>query len=253
VKRSVWCGIFASVALAWGCAGGAGSAGPQASLSAYADALAEGRADDAYQLLSSEAKRSISLEAFRRMVKENPEDVADIARALRRPGSDPLVTATVLSPDGDQLVLVYENGRWRIDGTGIDRYGQATPRQAIEGFVRAFERKRYDILMHYVPDKELAGEASGRWWKAKAGPSEADAGAEPAPQESNLGGLTAENLRKEWEGDGKDYITRYVQAIKAALPSAKIEQTEDHAAMSYGGVSVFLIREDGLWKISDLN
>ena len=39
--------------------------GPSDTLRAYARALDEGRADDAYKLLSSEAKRNISPDAFR--------------------------------------------------------------------------------------------------------------------------------------------------------------------------------------------
>jgi Na+/proline symporter len=46
------------------------------------------------------------------------------------------VTATVSAPGGDKLELLYEDGRWTIDGAGIDRYGQATPRQALVGFLR---------------------------------------------------------------------------------------------------------------------
>jgi hypothetical protein len=265
--------------------------GPRASLRAYADALSEGRADDAYRLLSDDAKRSISLEAFRRMVKENRDDAHEIARALRRSASDPVVTATVQTPEGDELDLVYEAGSWRIDGTAIDRYGQSTPRQALLGFLRAFERKRYDILMRYVPAKELEGEAETAWGSSsppaapegppgpattspgsaapaagsaapaagsaspgptapKAAPADAKAAKAGAKAE---GGLTADKLRAAWEGDQKEFITRVVQAIKAALPTASIEETQDRAAMPYGaGGTVSFVREGGLWRIENL-
>jgi hypothetical protein len=221
------------------CSGGLhGPEGPRDTLRAYSDALAEGRADDAYQLLSAEAKRSISLEAFRRMVKENPDDVKDIARALSRPGSDPMVTASVAAPGGDKLLLVYEDGRWTIDGTGIDRYGQATPRQALLGFLRAFERQRFDVLMRYVPQPEREGRPDALWGDGSA---------------KTDGGLTADKLKAAWTGEQKEYIAGIVQAIKSALPNARIEQTEDRAAMPYGaGGTVLFVRENGLWKIEDL-
>ncbi|MBI4957236.1 MAG: hypothetical protein HY908_34815, partial [Myxococcales bacterium] len=167
---------LASVALAAGCSPRA-SQGPADALHAYAEALEAGRADDAYQLLSDDAKRQLSLEAFRRIVKESHDDVSEIARTLSRAASDPVVTATVQAPSGDELVLVYEQGRWRIDGTGIDRYGQATPRQALLGFLRAFERGRYDILGRYMPDAEREAELA-----LAATPAEAPAAppAEPA-------------------------------------------------------------------------
>jgi hypothetical protein len=221
------------------CSGGLqGAQGPTDTLKAYSEALEEGRADEAYKLLSAEAKRSISLEAFRRMVKENPEDVKDIARALSRPGSEPVVTATVTAPGGDKLLLVYEDGRWTIDGTGIDRYGQATPRQALLGFLRAFERQRFDVLMRYVPQPEREGRAETLWGDGSA---------------KSQGGLTAAKLKEAWTGEQKEYIAGIVQAIKSALPTARIEQTEDRAAMPYGaGGTVLFVRENGLWKIEDL-
>ncbi|MBW2457385.1 MAG: hypothetical protein JRI68_22955, partial [Deltaproteobacteria bacterium] len=229
-----------------------GPEGPAQTLSAYADALAEGRADDAYRLLSNDAKRSVSLEAFRRMVADNPDDVQDIARALARQGSVPVVRATVTAPSGDELQLVYEGGRWTIDGSGIDRYGQATPRQALEGFLRAFERQRFDVLMRYVPDAEREGRTDALWGPiGKAKPEGGDAD-KPAAQPDG-GALTAAKLKEAWTGDQKEYISSIVQAIKSALTTARIEETEDRAAMPYGaGGTVLFVRENGLWKIEDL-
>jgi hypothetical protein len=221
-----------------GCSAYGGAESPDDVLRDYAGALKAGRADEAYKLLSNEAKRSVSLEAFRRMVKENPEDVEDIARALSRPGSAPVVTAIVTAPNGDKLKLLYEEGRWTIDGTGIDRYGQATPRQALTGFLRAFERQRFDVIMRYVPDAEREGRPDALWGEGDGKAS---------------GGLTADKLKAAWTGDQKEYITSIVQAIKSALPTARIEETEDRAVMPYGaGGTVLFVRENGLWKIEDL-
>ena len=227
-----------AVMFACACSASQGAQGPNYTLRAYSAALAEGRADEAYQLFSNEAKRSVSLEAFRRMVKENPDDVRDIARALARPGSDPVVTAIVTAPGGDKLELIYENGRWTIDGTGIDRYGQATPRQALVGFLRAFERGRFDVLMRYVPHAEREGSGSDLMW---------------GDDKAANSGLTENKLKQAWTGDQKEYISGIVQAIRSALPTARIEQTEDRAAMPYGsGGTVLFVRENGLWKIEDL-
>jgi len=229
-----------------------GPEGPAQTLSAYAAALAEGRADDAYRLLSNEAKRSVSLEAFRRMVKDNPEDVQDIARALARKGSVPVVRATVTAPSGDELQLVYEDGRWTIDGSGIDRYGQATPRQALEGFLRAFDRQRFDVLMRYVPDAEREGRTDALWGPVGQEPAAASGGGDAGPP-ADGGALTAAKLKEAWTGDQKEYISSIVQAIKSALTTARIEETEDRAAMPYGaGGTVLFVRENGLWKIEDL-
>jgi hypothetical protein len=212
--------VSALLALA-GCAAQP-AADPQSALHAYADALEQGRADDAYRMLSDEARRGISLEAFRRMVKDDPEQVRDIGRALARPTAPAVVTATITSPSGQELHLVLEGGRWRVDAASIDLYAQDTPRHAIQGFVRALDRKRYDIVLRFVPDGHKEG-------------------------------LDAEKLKAAWEGEEKDEIEQVVAALKQALPTGTIEETGDHASMPYGAGTISLVREHGLWKIEDFD
>jgi hypothetical protein len=260
--------VLFSAALLLGCSGNAVvQQGPSDTLRAYAQALEQGRVDDAYRLLSDEAKRSMSLDAFRRAVKENPADVIEIARAISRPASDPVVSATVSLPNGDELVLIFEGGRWRLDAAAVDLYGQATPRQALAGFLRAFDHKRYDVIMRYVPDSEkqgiasLSGEASE---EVAPPPPDAAASKDAAPDATAAKDakppraaaerveLTPEKLKEAWEGPQKEQINRIAQAIKAALPTATIEETGDSAAMSYGaGGTVAFVREHGVWKIKD--
>ncbi len=157
------------------CGGAQQGQDPQSVLHGYARALEEGRAEDAYRMLSDEARRGISLEAFRRMVHDDPEGVKDIGRALERPTAPPVVTATVTSPSGQELHLVLEGGGWHVDASSIDLYAQDSPRHAIQGFVRAVERKRYDIVMRFVPDTHREG-------------------------------LDAPKLQSAWEGHEKDEI-----------------------------------------------
>lgn len=205
-----------------GCAASQGSDDPQSVLHAYARALEEGHADDAYRLLSDEARRGISLEAFRRMVQDDPEGVREIGRSLERPTAAPVVTATVTSPGGQELHLVLEDGKWRVDASTIDLYAQDTPRHAVQGFIRAVERKRYDIVMRYVPDAHKEG-------------------------------LDALKLKEAWEGHEKDEIEQVVAALKQALPTATIEETGERATMPYGAGTMQLVREHGQWKIENFD
>ena len=202
--------------------GGKTAEDPHSVLRAYSHALDEGRADDAYRMLSEEARRGISLEAFRRMVKDNPDEVREIAKALARPTATPVVTATVTSASGQELQLVLENGKWKVEATAIDLYAQDTPRHAIQGFVRAVERKRYDVVLKYVPD-------------------------------SHKEGLDATKLKGAWEGHDKEEIEQVVLGVKQALPSATIEETGDRATMAYSQGTMQLVRERGLWKIEDFD
>jgi hypothetical protein len=65
-------------------------------------------------------------------------------------------------------------------------------------------------------------------------------------------GLTEASLRKAWEGEQKQDLDKLTQALKAALPNARVERTGDRATMAYGaGGTVELVRETGDWKIED--
>jgi hypothetical protein len=195
---------------------------PQSVLHAYARALEDGRAEDAYRLLSDAARRGTSFEAFRRMVQDDPEGAREMGRSLERPTAPPIVTATVISPSGQELSLVLENGRWRLDPQAIDLYAQDTPRHSVQGFIRAVERKRYDVVMNYVPDAHKEG-------------------------------LDPAKLQSAWEGHEKDEIAQVIAALKQALPSATIEETGERATMAYGSGTLQLVREHGLWKIENFD
>src|SRR5438270_13588544 len=125
-RRLLWTTL--AVALAASACGAPKAEDPQSILHSYSRAIGEGRAEDAYRMLSDEARRGVSLEAFRRMVKDNPDEVREIGRALARPTSAPVVTATVTSPSGQELQLVLESGRWKVEATAIDLYAQDSPR-----------------------------------------------------------------------------------------------------------------------------
>ncbi|HMR07501.1 MAG TPA: hypothetical protein PKA88_17085 [Polyangiaceae bacterium] len=196
--------------------------GPKETLDAYARAVSDGQIDAAYALLSDEAKKSIPREAFGRMIRENPDEVREIARALLRPAGPPLVTATVTAPGGQSLLMVYENGSWRVDGSAIDLYSEASPEIAIRSFIRAYDNRRYDVLMRFVPEPKREG-------------------------------LDGKKLKKAWEGEQKAEMDRITQALAAAMPTARFERTGDRATMAYGaGGTVELVREQGHWKIEEL-
>ena len=213
--------LFALAVVVAACSSTPAAKGPRETLDSYARALDQGRVADAYALLSDEAKKSIPFEAFQRMVKENPEEVKDIARSLTRPSGPPLVTATVTAPNGESLLLVYEDGKWKVDASAIDLYSQASPEAAVRAFLRAFGNRRYDVLMRFVPDAKKEG-------------------------------LDAQKLKKAWEGEQKDEMERLTQALDAALPTARFERIGDRATMAYGaGGTVELVREHGSWKIEE--
>jgi hypothetical protein len=217
--RAPW--TLALLAVLSGCAIGR-SADPESTLHAYARAIDEGRAADAYRLLSDEARRDMSFEAFKKTLDTSPEDAKEIARSLMRPTTPAVITATVTAQSGDKLELLWSDGAWKVEASAIDLYRDDTPRHAIEGYTRALERKRYDIILHYVPDAHREG-------------------------------LDVAKLKAAWEGPDKDEIEQVLVNLKTALPSASIEETGDHAQMGYGSGVMKLVREHGRWKIEDFD
>lgn len=221
--RPVLAFMLASASSSLGCGGSAG-ADPERVLSQYSLAVEAGRATEAYELLSSDSKKTISFEQFQRILKENPEEVRELAQSLRRPqAAAPRVTATVTGPDGESaLLLLYEGGAWRVDASAIDLYSQRTPEAAVRAFVRAYDNRRFDVLLKFVPDEERDE-------------------------------LTAAELKQAWEGEERADMDRLTGALRASLPTAKVELFGDRATLAFGaGGMVELVRERGLWKIEDL-
>ncbi|HYO93165.1 MAG TPA: hypothetical protein VER33_01585 [Polyangiaceae bacterium] len=204
------------------CSGASASARPAETLRAYSEAVQAGRARQAYDLLSAEAKKALPYQDFDRMLKENPQELRELAEALQRPAEAPRVTATVTPPGGPSLLLVYENGAWRIDGSSIDLYSQATPERAVAAFVRAYENKRFDVLLRFVPDAQKKG-------------------------------LSVQSLEKAWSSDQREEMERVVQALKMTLPTARFELLGERATLAFGsGGTLEMLREQGAWKIEDL-
>ena len=210
------------VAAPFGCAAGSGNAvSPNEVLRQYALALRERRIEDAYALLSREAQARVSLAAFRRMAQENPKEISEISAEMLRPAESPRITATLTSPDGESLLLVYEGERWKVDASALDFYRQDSPLSTLSSFLRAFEHKRYDILLRFVPDAQREG-------------------------------LSAEALQAAWEGEQRSHMERLTQALRASLDTAQVELLGDRATVGYGaGGTVELVNEHGAWKIED--
>ena len=102
-----------------------------------------------------------------------------------------------------------------------DDFGQSTPREALHGFVRAYEQDRYDVLFRYIPDDEKKD-------------------------------LSPAKLRAAWKGEMRDQVDGTMEKIRAALQHGpRIEEDGDRAFFHYQGGEVDLMREGGVWKVRD--
>jgi len=209
--------LLALAALA-GCAGR--SARPASVVEAFGDALDDARYEDAYALLSAQYRRRVPFSEFRESLARNPSEVRELVGLLRHVDDADEVEAAVPLPDGDELTLVLVDGKWRIRGNVVDFYDQSTPRAALRSFVRAMERRRYDVVMRFVPEADREG-------------------------------MSPEQMQQAWEGDSREEIERLIADLRSSLDEP-IEIVGDRATMSYGdGAAVQFVREDGVWRIED--
>lgn len=213
----------ALIVAAAGCRTGTSAAGatPEAALKAYAAALRAGDVDRAYALMSRGYQKRFGEKDFKRILKENQEEVTRTAEHLDRRAERVKVEANLrYDQDGQGLKLVLEKGQWKIASNPLDFYGQRTPAQALRSFIRAIEKRRYDIVLRFVPAK---------WAES----------------------MTVEKLRKQWEGDQREEVATLIKNLKANL-DATIHVSGDTATMAYGEhFEVRFVRENGRWMIAD--
>jgi hypothetical protein len=193
---------------------------PAATVASFGAALARGDLRGAYQLTSVAFQRRTPYEAFAAGFAAGGAEPAALGqRLVAEAGAvPPQVEATLQL--GEQIPLVLEEGRWRVDGPVYEAWGQATPRAAVRTFIRALDAHRYDVVLRLVPDR----------YRAR---------------------LSADRLRMFWEGDQKNAHEALLTRIRTAA-QAPLTETGDEARFLLAPDRVVrLVREAGLWKIED--
>jgi hypothetical protein len=193
--------------------------GPDAVLDAYLAALAAGKLDKAYALLSSDYQKTHDRAAFERAVVA--ADAGKNAERLRKGAHHVELEAEVQLPDGETLPLVFEDGEWRFRNDPLDFYPQGTPLEALRSFLRAVENHRYGIALRFVPDRYRSS-------------------------------LTVDKLRERWEGERRSELLGQLQAVRTHLGDP-LEMNGDSARLTVGErKQAVLIRESGVWKVETL-
>jgi hypothetical protein len=197
---------------------------PELAVIDFARALNQGRFDEAYARMSEEYRQRVPFELFKRQLTENPEETAALSHALSHVQGDTEVEATIRYDDDNELTLRREGqgeeASWFLSSPLVDFYDQSTPRAALRAFVRALERKRYDVIMRLIPNADKEG-------------------------------ITSDRLEQAWSGDGRKELERLVHNLKEHLDDP-IEVVGDRATMPYGDqMRAQLLRENGVWKVED--
>jgi hypothetical protein len=193
---------------------------PAATVAAFGAALARGDLRGAYQLTSVPFQRRMPYEAFAAGFAAGGAEPAALGQRLVAEAGALAPQVEVTLQLGEQIPLVLEEGRWRVDGPVYEAWGQATPRAAVRTFIRALDAHRYDVVLRLVPDR----------YRAR---------------------LSADRLRTFWEGDQKNAHEALLTRIRAA-PQAPLTEAGDEARLLLAPDRVVrLVREAGLWKIED--
>ncbi len=194
--------------------------GPEDALRDFARALRAGRYDEAYAYLDEGYRRRVAEPEFRRHLAAHPDEVRRLIGLLSNAVATEEITAEVPVAGGETLSLRWDQGRWSVEGCAIDFYDQSTPRSALRAFVRAMERRRYDVVLRLVPADDREG-------------------------------MSEERMREAFEGEAREEVERLVAALRESL-DAPIEVVGDRATMAYGeGATLQLVREGADWKVED--
>ncbi|MEO5768828.1 MAG: hypothetical protein ABIS92_10795 [Polyangia bacterium] len=217
-----------------GCAHG--TARPAQVVHGFADAVAGRDWETAYNFMSAGYRARVSLAAFRAQMEAELATVSGDAAMLSQA---PLqaARAQVDTPSGEQLPLVLEDDQWKLDVQPLHPFRQDSPRAALRTFVRAVDRRRYDVVLRLVPAARRSG-------------------------------VTVETLRAYWEGAGAAEHRRWLDHLRVNLDAAIVDLGSE-AQMPYGTATIaspaegqrpgegegevrFLL-EEGMWKIDEIH
>lgn len=205
-------------ALSSGCGARRAPRSAEDAVQAFAAALADGRLERAYELLSPAQKETLTLDDFKNKIHENPRESKALTEALRHVRRA-RVQARVELADGRRLLLTQVGDKFAIDEPLAEFYSQASPRAALRSFVAAIEASRWDVLLSLMPEADREG-------------------LDAAALERGL----APRLEE---------LTRLAALLTTAL-DAPIEIVGERATLSYGeSYTMRFVRESDGWKVED--
>jgi hypothetical protein len=193
---------------------------PAATMASFGAALARGDLRAAYQLTSVAFQRRMPYDAFAAALTAAGAEPAALGQRLVAEAGAVAPRVEVRLELGEEVPLVLEGGRWRIDGPVYEAWGQATPRAAVRTFIRALDAHRYDVVLRLVPDRYRAG-------------------------------LSVDRVRAFWEGDHKEEHQALLARVRAAAAGALTETGDEARLLAPPDRVVRLVREAGQWKIED--
>lgn len=199
------------------------NAGPSGTLDRYGKALQSKDFNAAYDLMSSSFRGKVTREDYVRTMQDNPREVTETAQRLNDGKRGSLeVSAEFEYGLGDQMRLVQEGGGWRISSNPLAFYDQTTPQAALRSFIRAYRLERWTVMLRFVPNS----------YREK---------------------MDAEKMMAQFTGPSRENVELLMNQLEANSDEP-VEIHGNEAAMRYGDrYEVKFMKEDGVWKLKDLD
>jgi hypothetical protein len=203
-----------------------GQSKPAAQLLRYLDLLHRGKVAAAYGLLSEEYRGACDLQCFTRRAAAQRGAVESM-RSQVRAGAYQVELRAGVQLGAQELRLggpPDKRGAWLLSGDPLDFYPQdaeAGPLRALRSFLAAVERRRYDVVLRFVPAK-LHREVS-----------EAD-------------------LRARWEGPEQKSLREQVELVRQHLGEPLVVEGAEARLPLGERREVRLVQEGGRWFVVQL-
>jgi hypothetical protein len=196
--------------------------GPNQTLDGYGLALRNHDFSAAYDLMSSSFRGKVSRDDYVRMMRDNGREVNETSDRLRGRKGSMEVSAEFEYGLGDTMRLVQESGQWRIATNPLGFYDQSTPKAALRSFIRAYRLERWDMMLRFVPNS----------YREK---------------------MDAKKMQAQFTGPSREQMENLINTLEANVDEPIVERGND-ARMSYGDrYTVQFLKEDGAWKLKDLD
>lgn len=213
------CAVLALCLVPLACGGGSG---PNQTLDRYGAALKNREYSAAYDLMSSSFRGKVSRDDYVRMMRDNGREVNETADRLRGKKGSLEVSAEFEYGLGDTMRLVQEDGQWKIATNPLGFYDQSTPKAALRSFIRAYRLERWDVMLRFVPNS----------YREK---------------------MNAAKMQAQFTGPSREQMENLINTLEANVDEPIVERGND-ARMSYGDrYTVQFLKEDGAWKLKDLD
>jgi hypothetical protein len=211
--------VVAVLGIAASCVHGTG---PDQTLDRYGLALKNRDFATAYEFMSASFRAKVTRDDYVRTIRDNSREVAETADRLRGKKGSMEVSAEFEYGLGDTMRLIQEDGQWKIASYPLGFYDQSTPKAALRSFIRAYRLERWDVMLRFVPNA----------YREK---------------------MNATKMQAQFTGPSREQMENLVNTLEANVDEPITERGND-ARMSYGDrYTVQFLKEDGAWKLKDLD